>query len=129
MKDTLILKDGTVIELEAGASLEALQVTASGREAMAAVWSKFTPENLAEVQVKNGSGLTVGNYTDLVLETETSVVALDGSVATIYCLREKTVEEKRLDTLEEGQEVQNGAIADLGEVASVLAEQAEGGDE
>lgn len=129
MKDTLILKDGTVIELEAGASLRTLQVAASNREAMAAVWSKFTPENLAEVQVRNSAGLTVGNYNDLVLVTETSIVASDGSVETTYCLREKTAEEKRLDALEEGQEVQNGAIADLGEVASVLAEQIEGGDE
>lgn len=67
MKDTMILNNGTVIELEAGASLGALQVATPDRTAMAATWSKLTPENLASVQIKNGDGLVVGNYTDLVL--------------------------------------------------------------
>ena len=40
-----------------------------------------------------------------------------------YSLREKTEEEKRLDALEAGQEVQNGAISDLGMVRSTIAEQ------
>ena len=30
-----------------------------------------------------------------------------------YCLREKTVIEKRLDAVESGQEVQDGAIVEL----------------
>ena len=34
MKDTMILKDGTTIELEAGASLGAIQVSESDRSAM-----------------------------------------------------------------------------------------------
>ena len=36
MKDTMILKNGTIIELEAGASLGALQVAAADRAAMVA---------------------------------------------------------------------------------------------
>lgn len=99
MKDKLILKDGTIIELEAGASLAALQVQATDRSAMAATWAQLTPENLAEVQAQNGEGLTVGNYTDLILVSETSIVAADGSVLTTYSLRKKTAEEKRLDAL------------------------------
>lgn len=113
MKDTLILKDGSIIELEAGASLGALQVAAPDRAAMATTWEQLTPENLSSVQIKNGAGLVVGNYTDLALVSETSVVAENGSVLTTYNLREKTVEEKRLDALEKGQEIQDGAIIDL----------------
>ena len=90
MKDTMILKDGTVIELESGASLGAMQVVAIDRAAMLTTWSKLTPENLANMQVKNGDGLVVGNYTDLVLASETSVVGLDGTVRTSYHLRPKT---------------------------------------
>ena len=75
MKDTMILKNGTIIELEAGASLGALQVAAVGRAAMVATWEVLTPDNLAAVQIKNGDGVTVGNYVDLVLTSETSVVA------------------------------------------------------
>ena len=126
-KDKLILKDNTEIELEAGASLGALQVASTNREAMLTTWELLTGDNLSSVQIKNGDGLTVGIYTGLVLVSETSVVAADGSVLTTYSLREKTPEERRLDALEEGQQVQDGAIEDLGAVASALAGQMEGG--
>ena len=111
MKDTMILKNGTIIELEAGASLGALQVVATDRAAM-----------VAAVQIKNGDGIVIGNYTDLVLASETSTVSADGAVLTTYSLREKTDIEKRLDAVEEGQAVQDGAIGDLGEAVGTLAE-------
>lgn len=117
-KDTLVLKNETVIELESGASLGALKVLSASRESMLATWQQLTRENLSEVQVKTGEGLTVGSYTDLVLVSETSVVNADGSVLTAYCLREKTEEERRLDALEEGQEIQDGAIEELAELAA-----------
>ena len=126
-KDVMILKDNTSIELETGASLNDLQVATADRAAMLATWEKLTPDNLSAVQVKSGDGAVVGNYTDLVLVSETSVVAADGTVLTTYCLREKTDVEKRLDALETGQDVQNGAINDLGAVTSAIAEQVEGG--
>lgn len=122
MKDTMILKNGTIIELEAGASLGALQVAEADRADMVATWEVLTPDNLTTVQIKNGDGTVVGNYTDLVLVSETSIIAVDGSVLTTYSLREKTVEEKRLDALEAGQAVQDGAIGDLGEAVGTLAE-------
>ena len=122
MKDTMILKNGTIIELEAGASLGALQGAAANRAAMVTTWEALTPDNLTAVQIKNGDGLVVGNYTNLVLVSETSMVAADGTVLTTYNLREKNDEEKRLDALEEGKAVQDGAINDLGEVVGTLAE-------
>ena len=122
MKDTMILKNGTIIELEAGASLGALQVAAANRAAMVTTWEALTPDNLTAVQIKNGDGLVVGNYTNLVLVSETSMVAADGTVLTTYNLRDKNDEEKRLDALEEGKAVQDGAINDLGEVVGTLAE-------
>ena len=94
---------------------------------MLATWELLTPGNLAAVQIKNGAGLTVGTYTDLVLVSETSVVAVDETVLTTYSLREKTAEERRLDALEEGQQVQDGAINDVATLAGTLAEQAGGG--
>lgn len=128
MKDTMILKDGTTIELEAGASLGAIQVSESDRSAMLRTWEKLTEENLAEVKIQNGSGLTVGIYKDLILVSETSVVSTDGAVTTTYSLRGKTEVEKRLDNVESGQAIQDEAIVDLGEVSSLLAEQIEGGE-
>ena len=122
MKDTMILKDGTTVELEVGASLAAIQVAAADRTAMLQIWQKLTEENLAEVQIKNGSGLTVGTYTDLMLVSETSTVDVDGAVTTTYNLREKSAIEKRLDSVETGQKIQDGAIGDLGETVGALAE-------
>ena len=128
-KDKLILKNGAEIELEAGASLGALQVLSADRAAMLATWELLTPGNLAQVQVKNGDGLTVGTYTDLVLVSETSVVAPDGKVLTTYSLRPKTdVErlEEKVAAVEAGQQVQDGAINDVATLAGTLAEQAGG---
>lgn len=124
MKDTMILNDGTVLELEAGASLGALQVVAPDRAAMAATWAKLTPENLAVVQVKNGAGLVAGNYTDLVLDDETSKVAADGTVLTSYRLRPKTDLERleeRVGAVETGQNVQDGAINDIATLTGEMA--------
>lgn len=123
MKDKMILKDNTTIELEAGSSLANIQVAAADRADMVEIWGKLTEDNLSSVQIQTGAGLTVGTYTDLVLVSETSTVSPDGSVLTSYRLREKTDEEKRLDALEEGQAVQDGAISDLGSATSALADQ------
>lgn len=127
-KDKLILKDGSVIELEAGASLTALQVICQSSDDVIPLWKRFTKENLQEVTVKNGADLIVGVYAGMVL-TEPHIQATeqeDGTVKVIFGLREKTAEEKRLDALEEGQATQDGAIKDLGEATSNLAEQMEG---
>ena len=127
-KDKLILKDGSVIELEAGASLTALQVICQSSDDVIPLWKRFTKENLQEVTVKNGADLIVGVYAGMVL-TEPHIQATeqeDGTVKVIFGLREKTAEENRLDALEEGQATQDGAIKDLGEATSDLAEQMEG---
>lgn len=128
-KDKLILKNGHEIELEAGASLGALQVLSADRAAMLATWELLTPDNLSQVQIKNGAGLTVGTYTDLVLVSETSVVASDGTILTTYSLRPKTdVErlEEKVAAVEAGQQVQDGAINDVATLAGTLAEQTGG---
>lgn len=130
MKDKLVLKDLTEIELETGGSLGNLGVLFTDKAAMVGTWDKLTQDNLSAVQIKNGAGLVVGNYTDLVLASETSVVQPDGSVLTSFNIREKTDVEKlsdRLDAVEEGQTVQDGAIMDVAEVVSVMADAQEGG--
>lgn len=129
MKDKIILKNNMEVELEAGASLGALQVLSADRAAMLATWELLTPDNLAAVQIKNGAGLTVGTYTDLVLVSETSVVTSDGAVLTTYSLRPKTAVERlteRVEVVEEGQQVQDGAINDVATLAGALAEQTGG---
>lgn len=119
--DKLVLKDETKIDLVAGASLGALQIESESREAMLKIWKKLTDENLKSIRIETSDGLTVGKYEDVLLVSETSVVEGD-RVKTSFNMREKTSEEKRLDVLEESQEIQDEAIVDLGAAASELAE-------
>lgn len=98
-KDKLILKDGTEIELETGASLSAIGVLSADKAAMVATWDKMTADNLSTVQIKNGDGLVVGNYADLILVSETSTINTDGTILTYFNLREKTDMEKELNSV------------------------------
>lgn len=125
-KDKLILKDGSEIELQAGARLNALGVLSADRTAMLEVWKKLTEENLSEIKIENGQGLTVGEYTGLMLISETSVVRKGGETYTLFCLREKNDMEKRMDELEEGLEIHDGAIMDMAEMLGGVMEAQEG---
>ena len=130
-KDKIVLKDLTEIELEADASLSCALARFPDKTAMVLAWDKLTPDNLAGVQIKNGDGLVVGTYTELVLVSETSTVQADGSILTCFNLREKSDIEKlteRVAAVEEGQTVQDGAIMDVAEVVSTIAETQEGGN-
>ena len=120
--EKMILKDNTEIKLQAGASLSAVTVKFGSKDDMLQAWKTMTSENLAEVKFQNDAGVTIGEYTDLVLISETSQEASDGTVQTTFSFREKTDTEKRLDALEEGQAVQDEAINDLGIATSELAE-------
>lgn len=120
-KDKIIFADGTTMELEVAASLTSLTTIFPDWTAAAAVLPKLTEENLASVRVQNGEGLTVGNYSELVLQPGAWEAKEDGVHITIS-LREKTEIEKRLDNMETGQQTQDGAIADMGEVVGKLAE-------
>ena len=115
MKDKLILKNGSIVELEAGAALSNLTAVYPDKAAMVADWDKLTSDNLVSVSVQNGDGLTVGNYTNLILMEPnlTATELADGTIKVIFGMREKTDIEKRLDNIEEGQEVQDGAIVEL----------------
>lgn len=99
MKDKLILADGSIIELETGASLSSLEVASENKEKMLKTWDLLTEENLKTVQVKNGNDLVVANYSNLVLVSETSVVNLDGTVRTKFNLREKTQTELDIEEM------------------------------
>ena len=72
-------------------------------------------ENLKTVQYKSSDQVT-GNYEDMKLESPLfSFVDYteDKKVMAAFGIREKTEIEKRLDSIEAGQQVQDGAILDL----------------
>ena len=120
--DKLILKDGTEISILAGAALSEVKVQSENKAGMLAAWEKMTKDNLSAVLIKNDAGLTVGSYANLLLEKETSEEQEDGAIITAFCFREKNSVEKRLELLEESQQIQDEAIVDLGTATSELAE-------
>ena len=125
MKDILIFNDKTTVDLESGSVLGDIKILSATKQDMLAAWDKFSDFNLKSVQIKNTDGVPVGHYENLVLENETSVIRPDGSILTSFRLREKSDVEllkEQIDTMKEQQEVQDGAIADLGEAVSGLAE-------
>ena len=97
---------------------------------MISTWDILTEENLKSVQIQNGDGITVANYENLVLDSETSYAIKDKDgvekILTSFHLRPKTDVEllrEEVEALKEGQEVQDGAISDIGEAVSELAEE------
>ncbi|MDE5910264.1 MAG: hypothetical protein K2H52_16230 [Lachnospiraceae bacterium] len=124
----LVLADSTQIELQGGATLGYMKAHYADKAAMVSDWDKITQENLKTVQIMT-DGTVIGNYEDLLLESETSTLQPDGSVDTVWKIREKTDMEKlqeEITQIREGQDIQDGTIADLGETVSVLVE---GGNE
>ncbi len=80
---------------------------------------QLTKQNLKEISLSNTDGAVYGKYYNLQAmslrkDLETGIVDAE------LKLEDRT--EARLTAVEEGQELQDGAIADLGEVVSTIAE-------
>lgn len=122
---TLKLFDNTEINILEGATLDHTTIVADSFTSLGLLAkSLIKKDNLKTVQYITDAEIT-GNYEDLRLvsplfksidfDTENKVVA-------VISMREKTELEKRIEALENGQEVQDGAISDLGDIVSTIAE-------
>lgn len=114
--EKIVLKDNTEIEILPGASLEETTVIVPDFADLKTVAEALTKEgNLDTVQYKSEEQVT-GEYKDMKLEIplfrEVGYTD-DKKVVATFTIREKTEIEKRLDKLEKGQAVQDGAILEL----------------
>lgn len=112
----IIFADSTEFELLPGASLGENKVVVQDFADLKTVAEALTKEgNLATVQYKSNDQVT-GEYKDMKLEMplfrEVGYTD-DKKVVAAFTIREKTETEKRLDKLEKGQAVQDGAILEL----------------
>ncbi|MCI8359187.1 MAG: hypothetical protein HFI51_13735 [Lachnospiraceae bacterium] len=124
-KDKLVLADSTEIMIETSQGMSALTANVESKAVACSLWEKFTSDNLKDVTVKNADDLTIGKYLDMVLDHVTGADNADGTVQIIFSLRNKSVEEllmERVTALEAGQQTQDEAIGDLGQVVSDIAE-------
>lgn len=127
-KEKIVLKDGTVYPIENGASENQVQVVVQSVDEFPGVFKKFTESNLESYQIQNVEGLTC--------TTRENKYLLDAIVAereydVLVTLRladvdmtQKQLEElkSRVEAVELGQDVQDGAIYDLSSEVSNLAE-------
>lgn len=126
MKNKLVLNNQAPIEIEAGSSLSDIRVIFQTKYDMISIWEMLTEDNLKFIQIQNEDGVIVSLYENILLSSETSTLQPDGTIMTSFHLREKTVVEllkERVEHLESGQEVLDGAISDLGAAVSVLADE------
>lgn len=124
--EKLILNNQTQINIESVSSISDMKVLSDTKYDMVSVWDMLTEENLKHIEIQNEDGIVIGNYDNILLESETSTIQSDGKILTSFHLREKTEIEilrERIEQLESGQEVQDGAISDLGTAVSGLAEE------
>lgn len=127
-KDKLILKNETTIDLEAGASLENLKAEFDDIAALGIFWDQCTTENLSEVKIQNGVGLTVGTYKNMHLIAPEFILEKteDNKIVATFGIRElKEVELLALQVKAntESIAVHDEAIGDMGAVMSALADQ------
>lgn len=120
--DKLRFMDGTTIDIEDGASLNNVTHIADNEADAAFVCEKITPENVATLQFLHGDAVT-GDYQGVMIAEPTTRENGDGKTVIVRMhFREKTDVELRLDALEQSQDVQDGAIEDIGTVLSDMAE-------
>lgn len=120
--DKLKFTDGTIIDIEDGATLSEVTHIATNEANALIVCGKVTAENVSTLQFLHGEAVT-GDYQNVIIAAPTTREDGDeGAVIVRMHFREKTDVELRLDALEEGQTVQDGAIEDIGLVLSDIAE-------
>lgn len=124
MNDSIKLVDGTMISFEEGYTLDRIVHIAESEEEALTVCAAFTPANLKRIEFWSPGAETYwGVHEDLIAIEPPLRQTLDsGHIRVIISLREKTDLEKRLDALEESQQIQDGAIEDIGMVLSDMAE-------
>ena len=120
--DKLRLMDGTEIDIEDGAALSEVTHIATNEANALYVCGKVTAENVASLQFLHDDAVT-GDYQNVIIAAPTTREdGEEGAVIVRMHFREKTELELRVDALEEGQTVQDGAIEDIGIVLSDLVE-------
>ena len=120
--DKLKFVDGTTIDIEDGATLSEVTHIATNEANALFVCGKVTAENVASLQFLHDDVVT-GDYQNVIIAAPTTREDGEGETVIVRMhFREKTDLELRVDALEESQEVQDGAIEDIGAVLSDIAE-------
>lgn len=127
-KEKIVLKDGTVLEIENGASENLVQVPIQSLDDFKGLFEMFTEDNLEKYSIQNAAGLTCAILENKYLQ-EAGVKQRTDDYLVSMRLTDVDMVEKRLAAIEAEQEatktdqaIQDGAIADLGEIVGGMME-------
>lgn len=122
--EKMILASGE-LTIEAGASLGGITVAVESFAGLQEVADMLMEEGaLGIVKFKSGKAI-VGEYENLKLEAplfQSVDYTSDGKVSATFSLRQKTELEIEIESLKKGQAIQDGALADLGDMVSTITE-------
>lgn len=119
-KEKIVLNDGTEFEIENGAIENCVQIICTDLDDFKNKYGKFTNENLENYKILNSKGLTCATICDKRLVS--SLVEQNKNAFRVsFNLEDVNLLEKRVSSLEESQDIQDGAIDDLGTMLSDLA--------
>ena len=113
--EKMILKDKTELKIMNGASLNEITAEVNDWAALGGVADALIKDgNLDDVQFTTDETVT-GKYVDMILESPlfSAVDVVGDEIRATFAIREKTDVEKRLDAVESGQSIQDGAIMEL----------------
>lgn len=122
MKDRIVLKDGTVLEIEQSSNSGEFTMSFSGLAEFAETLQKLSQDNLSEYQVQNQEELTVARPVNKECLHVSAGLTWDkagavSGVSATFDITDVDMIRKRLDAMEAGQEVQDGAILELAGLA------------
>lgn len=127
-KEKIVLRDGTVLEIENGASENLVHVPIQSLDDFKGLFQKFTEDNLEKFSIQNAAGLTCATLENKYLQ-EAGVKQRKNDYIVSLRLADVDMVEKRLAAIEAeqeatktGQAIQDGAIADLGEIVGGMME-------
>ncbi|EOS41409.1 hypothetical protein C808_00578 [Lachnospiraceae bacterium M18-1] len=127
-KEKIVLKDGTMLAIENGASVNLIQVPIQSLDGFKGLFEKFTEDNLEKYSILNAAGLTCATLENKYLE-EAGVKQRENDFLVSLRLADVNMTEKRLavveaeqEAMKTGQTIQDGAIADLGEIVGGMME-------
>lgn len=125
--DKIILKNGDNIEIEESSNGGNFRKTFTDTQEYLTTLEKLTPENLSAYQVQNSEGLTCANSVnkECLTQNVTALWSADGILAGLdvtFNITNIDMLAKAVRDLQAGQQTQDGAISDMGEAVSKLAE-------
>jgi len=123
--EKLILSDKTEIKVKPGASLGNITALVTGFTELGTVADALMVNGNLDVMQFTSDEAVTSEYSEMKLISplfQNVDIQVDGSVIATFALREKTELERQLDRIESKQQIQDGAIEELGEVVSTLAE-------